>query len=317
MMQNSVFNAVQKSTHTTMSKHLISIVGATAIGKTALSIQLAQHFSAPIISSDSRQFYKEMNIGTAVPSKDELAAATHYFIQNRSIHNDYNVGQFERDALLKLDELFLTNDIVIMVGGSGLYIDAVLNGLDYFPDVAPEIRQKLNKELTDNGLELLQEKLKELDLESYNSIAIDNPKKVIRALEICIGTGKPYSYFKNKPKAHRNFTAIKIGLNADRKLMYDRINMRVDIMLKNGLLAEVRSLYKYKILNALQTVGYRELFSYLDGKCDLDLAASEIKKNSRRFAKRQVTWFKKDTEIKWFDFKSDTNEIISFVENSL
>jgi len=298
-------------------KYLISIVGATAIGKTALSIQVANLFSAPIISSDSRQFYKEMNIGTAVPSEDELAAATHYFIQNRSIHDDYNVGQFERDALLKLDELFKINDIVIMVGGSGLYVDAVLNGLDYFPDVAPEIRLQLNDELSNNGLESLQEKLKELDLESYNSIAIENPKRVIRALEICIGSGKPYSYFKNKPKAKRNFIPIKIGLNADRELMYNRINMRVDIMLKNGLLDEVKSLHQYKELNALQTVGYRELFKYLDGEITLEFAISEIKKNTRRFAKRQGTWFKRDQEIEWFDFKEPTDSVFNFINKKI
>lgn len=296
-------------------KYLISIVGATAIGKTALSIQLAQHYSAPIISSDSRQFYKEMNIGTAVPSVDELTSATHYFIQNRSIHDDYNVGQFERDALKQLDKLFLTNDIVIMVGGSGLYVDAVLNGLDYFPDVKPEIRQQLNKELIENGLEPLQEKLKELDLESYNSIAIDNPKRVIRALEICIGTEKPYSYFKNKPKTPRSFIPIKVGLNADREMMYKRINQRVDMMLENGLLEEVKKLYQFKNLNALQTVGYRELFSYLDGKISLEFAISEIKKNTRRFAKRQVTWFKRDSEIEWFDFKSEIKNSINYIES--
>jgi len=296
-------------------KHLISIVGATAIGKTALSIQLAQYFSAPIISSDSRQFFKEMKIGTAVPSDEELSAATHYFIQNRSIHDDYNVGQFERDALKQLDELFKEHDIVIMVGGSGLYVNAVLNGLDYFPDANPDIRKQLNSELAKNGLISLQTKLKELDLESYESIAIDNPHRVARALEICIGTGKPYSYFKNKPKATRNFTPIKIGLNAERELMYDRINMRVDIMIENGLLEEVKSLHQYKELNALQTVGYRELFSYLDGNCDLEFAILEIKKNTRRFAKRQVTWFKKDTEITWFDFKTYHKNIINHIES--
>ncbi len=300
---------------TMKNKTLISIVGATAIGKTTLSITLAQYFNAPIISSDSRQFYKEMKIGTAVPSDDELTAAKHYFIQNRSIHNDYNVGQFERDALKKLDELFKDHNIVIMVGGSGLYVDAILNGLDYFPDVDSKIRTQLNSELIENGLKPLQEKLKKMDVESYNSITIDNPKRVIRALEICIGTGRPYSYFKNKPKATRNFTPIKIGLNADRELMYERINMRVGIMLKNGLLDEVKSLHQYKELNALQTVGYRELFFYLDGNCDLEFAISEIKKNTRRFAKRQVTWFKRDSKITWFNFKTYHKNIINHIES--
>jgi len=297
--------------------YLISIVGATAIGKTALSIQLAQHFNAPIISSDSRQFFKEMEIGTAVPSADELEAAPHYFIQNRSIHKDYNVGQFERDALQQLEKLFLENNVVIMVGGSGLYVDAVLNGLDYFPDVDPEIRKRLNSELSENGLLSLQEILEELDPVSYASIAIDNPKRVIRALEICMGTGKPYSFFKNKPKAPRNFTAIKIGLTADREIMYDRINQRVDIMLENGLLDEVKNLHQFKNLNALQTVGYRELFNYLDEEYSFEFAVSEIKKNTRRFAKRQVTWFKKDTEIKWFDFKTDPVKIIEYTQKKI
>ncbi len=301
----------------TKNKILISIVGATAIGKTALSIKLAQHFNSSIISSDSRQFFKQMTIGTAVPFKDELDLATHYFIQNKSIHENYNVGKFEQDALSKLDILFQTNDIVIMVGGSGLYVDAVINGLDYFPDINPEIRKKLNKELADDGLKSLQEKLKHLDLESYKSIAIDNPKRVIRALEICIGTGKPYSYFKNKPKALRNFKTIKIGLTADRELMYNRINERVDIMIKDGLLDEARTLHPFKGLNALQTVGYKELFEYLDGNSTLDFAILEIKKNTRRFAKRQITWFKKDKEIVWFDFKEPTNHIIDYINQKI
>ena len=257
---------------------LITIVGPTAIGKTALSIQLAQHFNTEIISCDSRQFYKEMSIGTAVPSADELAAVPHHFIQNRSVFNAYSVGQFERDALMKLEELFQKNNIVIMVGGSGLYIDAVLKGLDYFPDVAPEIRKNLNNELEENGIKSLQEQLKDLDLETYNTIALDNPHRLIRALEICIGSGLPYSSFKNKPKAPRKFTALKIGLNADRPILYDIINQRVDCMIENGLLEEATSLYPNKELNALQTVGYRELFSYLDGTITKEFAIEEIKK---------------------------------------
>ena len=220
----------------TPKNFLITIVGPTAIGKTALSIQLAKHFKADIISCDSRQFYKEMRIGTAVPEPEELAAAKHHFIQNRSIFEDYNVGSFERDTLSKLDELFKENPVQIMVGGSGLYVDAVLKGLDYFPEVDPKIREELTEELATKGLEYLQEKLKELDLETYNTIEIENPKRVTRALEICIGSGIPYSTFKNKPKAPRNFTSIKVGLNADREIIYARINQRVDIMIKNGLL---------------------------------------------------------------------------------
>lgn len=299
------------------NKYLITVVGATAIGKTALSIQLAQHFKTEIISCDSRQFYKEMTIGTAVPNSDELNAVTHHFIQNRSITEDYNVGQYERDALEKLDELFLKHNTVIMVGGSGLYVDAVLKGLDYFPDVSPEIRQQLNKELAENGLNSLQDQLKKLDIESYNSIEIENPHRVIRALEICIGTGKAYSYFKNKPKAKRNFTPIKIGLTAEREIIYNRINQRVDSMMKNGLLKEAEGLLPNKQLNALQTVGYRELFQFLNDEITLDFAVSEIKKNTRRFAKRQNTWFKKDTEIQWFDYKENSLKIIESITSKL
>lgn len=288
---------------------LITIVGPTAIGKTALSILLAKHFNTDIISCDSRQFYKEMTIGTAVPETFELAAAPHHFIQNRSIFETYSVGQFERDALEKLDVLFRKNQIQIMVGGSGLYVDAVLNGLDYFPDVSPEIRKNLAIELSKNGIASLQKKLQQLDLETYNNIELDNPHRLMRALEVCIGSGIPYSTFKNKPKTPRNFNSIKIGLTADRSIIYDRINLRVDQMLENGLLEEAEKLYSNKDLNALKTVGYRELFAYFDGTFTKEFAIEEIKKNTRRFAKRQVTWFKKDPEISWFDYKAAINTI--------
>ncbi|TDQ25653.1 tRNA (adenosine(37)-N6)-dimethylallyltransferase MiaA [Tenacibaculum caenipelagi] len=296
---------------------LITIVGATAIGKTALSIKLAQHFNCDIISCDSRQFYKEMAIGTAVPDTNELAAAPHHFIQNRSIFEDYSVGQFEKDALAKLEELFTKNPIQIMVGGSGLYVDAVLKGLDDFPDVDSQIRIDLTSELENKGIEHLQQQLKELDEETYNTIAIDNPHRLIRALEICIGTGKTYASFKNKPKMPRNFQSIKIGLKADREIMYDRINRRVDIMIENGLIEEAQQLHQYKELNALQTVGYRELFEYFDRSFTKEFAIEEIKKNSRRFAKRQGTWFRKDSEIIWFDFQEDVKNIITTIENKL
>jgi tRNA dimethylallyltransferase len=301
----------------TSNNFLITIVGPTAIGKTALSIQLAKHFKADIISCDSRQFYKEMTIGTAVPDNDELSAVKHHFIQNRSIFDDYNVGEFERDALSKLDELFKENPTQIMVGGSGLYADAVLKGLDYFPEVDSKIRDKLIQELETKGLEYLQKKLKELDLETYNSITIDNPKRVMRALEVCIGSGIPYSTFKNKTKAPRNFHSIKIGLNADREIIYSRINQRVDIMIKNGLVEEALELYQYKKLNALQTVGYRELFSYFDNKITKEFAISEIKKNTRRFAKRQLTWFKKDENTLWFDYLIDIHTIITKISDKI
>ncbi len=297
-----------------MNNYLITVIGATAIGKTALSIQLANHFNTEIISCDSRQFFKEMTIGTAVPSSEELAAAPHHFIQNKSIFDNYSVGQFEKDAHKKLAELFPKNNIIIMVGGSGLYTNAVLEGFDDFPEVNSEIRKKLNKQIENGELEILQNQLKELDPESYNTIEIENPHRLIRALEICIGTGNPYSSFKNKDKIKRNFISIKIGLTADREVMYARINKRVDLMLKEGLLAEAKKLYPHKQLNALQTVGYRELFEYFDGKCTLEFAVEEIKKNTRRFAKRQVTWNKKDATIHWFDFETNPLEIINKIE---
>lgn len=300
-----------------MNNTLLTIVGPTAIGKTALSIQLAQHFSCDILSCDSRQFYKEMRIGTAVPDEDELKAAPHHFIQNRSIFDDYNVGSFEKHALETLEQLFTQNTTQIMVGGSGLYVDAVLKGLDYFPDVSPEIREQLTQELQEKGITVLQNQLKELDIISYEKIAIDNPHRLIRALEICIGTGKAYSSFINKGKEKRNFKSIKIGLTADREIIYDRINRRVDIMIDNGLLEEAKKLYPNKQLNALQTVGYRELFEYFDGNWDLDFAISEIKKNTRRFAKRQITWFKRDPDTLWFDFQTNPKEIIEIIKHKL
>lgn len=300
-----------------MKNTLITIVGPTAIGKTALSIKLAKHFNSEIISCDSRQFYKEMTIGTAVPEDEELNSVPHHFIQNLSINNEYNVGEFEKDTLYKLDNLFKKNPIQIMVGGSGLYVDAVLKGLDYFPKVDPKIRIDLNKILEEKGLEYLQNQLKEFDIKTYKSIAIDNPQRVTRALEICIGTGIPYSTFKNKPKIERNFNSIKLGIIADREIIYNRINKRVDIMIDNGLIDEAKSLYKYKTLNALQTVGYKELFSYFDNKFTKEFAISEIKKNTRRFAKRQLTWFKRDENILWFDYKENTQNIIESISNKM
>lgn len=296
---------------------LISIVGPTAIGKTSLSISLAQHFDAQIISSDSRQFYKEMTIGTAVPSSKELSAAKHHFIQHKSINEAYSVGDFERDAIAKLDNLFQTNSKVIMVGGSGLYVKAITKGLDYFPEVEPHIRQELNHRLEKKGLIELQEQLKTLDATAYNTIAIDNPQRVIRALEISIGTGRPYSSFLTQPEKQRDFKTISVGLNADRSLIYDRINHRVDQMIENGLLLEVENLLPFKHLNALNTVGYKELFSYLEGQTTIEFAISEIKKNTRRFAKRQLTWFRKDPSIQWFDYDTDVEEIIGYIEKNV
>ena len=300
-----------------MTNTLISIVGPTAIGKTALSIKLAQHFNTEIISADSRQFYKEMNIGTAVPSSQELSASPHHFIQHKSINESYNVGDFERDSISKLEQLHQENSVVIMVGGSGLYVKAVSKGLDYFPEVDSNIRTQLNEQLAEKGLAPLQEQLKSLDATGYKTIAIDNPQRVIRALEICLGTGKPYSSFLTNPEKNRKFKTITIGLNAERSIIYDRINQRVDLMIDNGLLEEVESLIPYKYLNALNTVGYKELFNYFEGNSTLEFAISEIKKNTRRFAKRQLTWFRKDESISWFDYKTDAIEIIKFIEKKV
>lgn len=302
---------------TRTNKTLITIVGPTAIGKTSLSIELAQHFATEIISCDSRQFYKEMTIGTAVPESHELDAIPHHFIQDRSIHDDYNVGDFEKDALNKLKELFSRFDVVIMVGGSGLYVDAVLKGFDQFPKIDPKIREELNARLISEGIESLQNELKTRDPETYESIALDNPQRLTRALEVCIGSRLPYSSFKNKPKEPREFNSIKIGLNGDRQKIYDRINLRVHLMVKNGLIEEARSLYGYKHLNALQTVGYRELFSHFDGEITQEFAIEEIKKNTRRFAKRQLTWFRKDEEILWFDYQLDRSDIIKAIHGKL
>ncbi|WP_369048585.1 tRNA (adenosine(37)-N6)-dimethylallyltransferase MiaA [Tenacibaculum sp. UWU-22] len=300
-----------------MNNTLITIVGATAIGKTALSIKLANYFSSDIISCDSRQFYKEMTIGTAVPEPEELAAAKHHFIQNRSIFDDYSVGEFEKDAIAKLNELFNKNSIQIMVGGSGLYVDAVLKGLDEFPKIPPQIRKTLTQQIEKTGIESLQNELKKVDIDTYNTIAIDNPHRLIRALEIYRATGKTYASFKNKSKAKRNFKSIKIGLTAERPVVYNRINRRVDIMIKNGLIEEAKKLYPYKELNALQTVGYRELFHYFDGNFTKEFAIEEIKKNSRRFAKRQGTWFRKDPNIIWFDFQENPQQIIKKITDKL
>ena len=251
-------------------KYLITIVGPTAIGKTSLSIALAQHFNCEIISCDSRQFYKEMTIGTAVPSELELSSANHHFIHNKSIFDNYNVGDFEKEALSKLDELFKTNDFAILVGGSGLYVDAILKGFDAIPEIDKSVRDSVISDYEINGIEYLQESLKKLDPNYYadltqkNPQTLLNPQRMMRFLEVCIGTEKPYSTFINQNKNQRNFTPILIGLEAQREIIYDRINQRVAIMMSEGLIYEAKKVYPQKDLNALQTVGYKELFTYFD-----------------------------------------------------
>jgi len=298
-------------------KFLVCIVGPTAIGKTALSLRLARYFNTEILSGDSRQFYREMKIGTAVPSEEELQLVKHHFIQTRSIREDYSVGAFEQDAITLLKELFRTRDVLIMVGGSGLYVDAVCKGLDEFPDVDPGIRKALQNDLQQKGLSYLQEKLKALDPKSYGQLDLQNKQRLVRALEVCLSSGRPYSSFLSNPRKKRDFTAIKIGLTAEREVIYGRINARVDRMMEEGLLEEARSLLPFRELNALQTVGYRELFEYLDGNRSLQGAVQEIKKNTRRFAKRQTTWYRKDKDIHWFDHREDPQKIVKFLERAM
>lgn len=306
-----------------MKKYLITIIGPTAIGKTSLSIALAQAFQCEIISCDSRQFFKEMQIGTAVPSQEELTAAPHHFIQNKSIFENYTVGDFEKEAITKLTELYQTNDFAILVGGSGLYVDGILKGFDSFPDIATEVREEVNATFEKLGISYLQEKLQQLDpvyfekISVENSQTLQNPQRMMRFVEVCIGTGQPYSTFLNQSKNNRNFTPIIIGLEAERNVMYDRINQRVDIMLNEGLLAEAEQLYPNKELNALQTVGYRELFRYFNGDDSLEFAITEIKKNTRRFSKRQLTWFKRTENVQWFDYMSDRKEIVDHIKNTI
>ena len=300
--------------------YLITIIGPTAIGKTSLSIALAQHYGCAIISCDSRQFYKEMRIGTAVPSNEELVTVPHHFIQNKSIFENYTVGDFEKDTITKLDKLFLKYNIQIMVGGSGLYVDSVLKGFDEFPEINPSIREEVRKNYEENGIEYLQTVLKELDADYYTTLSatnpqtLQNPQRMMRFAEVCIGTGKPYSSFLNQKKNQRNFTPIIIGLEAERAIMYDRINQRVDNMMNEGLLAEAEKLYPNKELNALQTVGYKELFDYFDEKITLDFAIEEIKKNTRRFSKRQLTWFKRTENVIWFDYLTEKKVIIEQIK---
>ena len=285
-------------------KTLIVIAGPTAIGKTAAAIQLAQYFNTVILSADSRQFYREMSIGTAKPTTQELAAAQHYFIDSHSVTEPFSVGDFEKQGLALLDELFKVHPIIIMVGGSGLYIKAICDGFDNIPAANEGIRERLNLEFEEKGLTHLQEKLKIADPDYYTEVDINNPQRIIRALEVFESTGKPFSSYRVANNNTRPFNIIKIALDMPREELYNRINQRVDIMIQQGLLDEVRSLIPYRHLNALNTVGYSEAFDYLDGKINLDTAIDKIKQNTRRFAKRQLTWFRKDKDFHWVD----TNE---------
>lgn len=299
-----------------MSKYLIVIAGPTGIGKTDLSIEIAKKYKAEILSCDSRQFFKEMNIGTAVPTKKELEEVKHHFIQNISIEQEYSVGKFEIDALKKINEIHNTNEFVVMVGGSGLYIDAVCRGLDHFPDVPNTLRDELNLKHEKQGIEVLKEQLDALDPEYYKEVDQANPHRIIRALEICIHTGKTFTSFRKQQQKARPFKTIKLILTRDREELYERINKRVDFMMAQGLLEEARNLYKHKENNALQTVGYKELFAYFDGEWDLETAILEVKKNTRRYAKRQMTWYRRDSNSIFFN-PSDKQQIVKYIETQI
>lgn len=292
---------------------LLTVVGPTAVGKTSLAILLAQHFQTEIISADSRQFFKEMYLGTAVPSPKELQAVPHHFIQHRSIYEPYSVGDFEKQALALLEELFRSHEIVLLVGGSGLYVDALIHGLDEFPIVDPKVREVLNERLRSEGLESLQRELHQRDPVHYQRVDLDNPHRLIRALEVSISAGRPYSSFLGQAKADRPFKSLYLGLQAPREVLYQKIDQRVDAMMGAGLLEEARELWPHRERNALQTVGYKELFEYLDGRCSLEAAVSEIKKNSRRYAKRQMTWLRKNENIHWIDHGQRPEEILDRV----
>tara|TARA_B100000427_G_C15500164_1_gene591627 strand:+ start:431 stop:1333 length:903 start_codon:yes stop_codon:yes gene_type:complete len=293
------------------TKKVIFIIGPTAIGKTALSIKLAKTFNTDIISCDSRQFYKELKIGTSPPSIEELSEIKHHFIHNISIKKNYNAGKFEIDAINQIQKLHKTKDIVIVVGGSGLYVNAICNGFDKMPEISEKIRNQINIEYQNKGLTWLQEKVKNID-PSYTDYEIKNPQRLLRALEVFQETGRSLSSFKSNKIKKRSFETLKIGLYMDREILYERINNRVDTMIKEGLIEEVKSLTNDKYKNALQTVGYKEIFAFLNNECTLRQAIEDIKRNTRRLAKRQITWFKKEKDIKWFrpDEIADITETI-------
>jgi tRNA dimethylallyltransferase len=283
------------------AKNLIVIVGPTAIGKTALAIKLANYFSTEIISADSRQFFREMEIGTAKPSLDELAAAPHHFINSHSINTLFSTGDFETEVLSLTNELFKNHDQLVMVGGSGLYINAVCNGMDELPDTDLNVRETLKEVYAVQGLEEIKRQLAEADPELFAKVDQSNPQRMIRGLEFVLSTGTKLSGYQTNSKKERPFKVCKIGLNTDRGKLYEQINHRVDQMMKAGLLQEVTNLLPYRHLNALNTVGYSELFDYLEGKVSLEDAVTAIKQNTRRFAKRQLTWFRRDPETRWFE----------------
>ncbi len=297
-------------------KHLICVVGPTAVGKTTVSIKLAKVLEAEILSADSRQFYRELEIGTAKPSQKELDQVQHHFINNLSIHDTYDVGQYEREALSKLEDIFEENDVAVLVGGSGLFVNAVVFGMDDLPDVKPGVRDQLKSELENKGLAVLNEELKSTDPDYYEIVDIRNPQRIIRALEVIRSTGQPFSHFRKRQPTTRPFEVICIGLELNREDLYRTIDKRMDQMIDAGLFEEAGRFYPFKTLNALQTVGYSEIFGYLDGNYDRDEAIRLLKRNSRRYAKRQLTWFKRDEQTEWFD-PNNFNEVLSFLQSRL
>ena len=295
-------------------KHLIVIIGSTAVGKTALSIHLAKELGTEIISADSRQFYKELTIGTAKPGSEELNTVKHHFIGNISINDYYNAYKFETEALDTLNNIFSTHKHAVMVGGSGLYINAVCDGIDELPDYDKPLREELENTFKTKGIEELRLQLKKLDPDYYATVDLANPKRLMRAIEVCLQTGKTYSSLRINEAKERDFKTTKIGLNREREELYDIINRRVDMMIERGLVDEARKLYEYRSLNALNTVGYKELFHYFDNKISLEYAIEKIKTNTRRYAKRQLTWFNKDKAINWFH-PDETEKIKTFIYN--
>ena len=298
-------------------KTLISIIGSTGIGKTKLAIEIAKHFDTEIISCDSRQFFKEMKIGTAMPTPEELAAVKHHFVGNLSVTDYYSIGQYETDALQKIEEIFLEKDTIVLVGGSMMYEKAVAEGLNDLPTANAENQQNLEKIWKEEGLEKLQQILENLDEEYYKVVHKENPRRLLRAIDVIWQTGRKYSEIITEPKNKRNFRVVRIGIKAPREIMYARINQRVDKMLENGLLEEVKALTTYKNLVPLQTVGYTEIFKYLDGTWDLDFAVEEIKKNSRRYAKRQETWNKKVENVTWLNYDYSAEDLKYVLENQI
>ena len=297
-------------------KYLLVLLGPTGVGKTEISLNIAEFYGCPIVSSDSRQFYRELKIGTAAPNDDQLSRVKHYFIGSHSIFDEYNAGQYELDVIDLLKKLFLENDVVLLVGGSMMYIDAVCKGIDDIPNVDAKTREFWKREYEEKGLEYIQNELLRLDPKHYQEVDLQNYKRVMHALEICTITGKPYSDVRTGIRKTRDFEIVKIGLNRPRPELYERINKRVEIMLEEGLLEEAKHFFEFRHLNTLNTVGYKEIYDFLDGKWPLDFAVNMIQQDSRRYAKRQLTWFNRDKEIQWFH-PDNENEIFEYLQSKI